>query len=145
MNNRGRRKRVGGLRQTWCDRHIGYQGYDNELQSDQRDGRRADDYVEVLPSCECCHLITNFVWVLAAGKRYLTLEMGLGPVPSLSKQSGDVPRCRTPKEAAIREYTDVHNENPKPLIWTKPADQILASIARFALRTCPSPPDVASA
>jgi transposase len=44
-------------------------------------------------------------------------------------------------EAAIREYIGVHNENPKPFVWTKTADQILASIARFAQRTCPSPPD----
>jgi transposase len=40
-------------------------------------------------------------------------------------------------EAAIREYIGVHNENPKPFVWTKTADQILASIARFAQRTCP--------
>jgi transposase len=39
-------------------------------------------------------------------------------------------------EAAIRDYIDVHNENPKPFVWTKTADQILASIARFAQRTC---------
>ena len=38
-------------------------------------------------------------------------------------------------EAAIREYTDVHNEDPKPFVWTKSADQILASIARYAQRT----------
>ena len=38
-------------------------------------------------------------------------------------------------EAAIREYIDVHNEDPKPFVWTKTADQILASIARYALRT----------
>jgi transposase len=38
-------------------------------------------------------------------------------------------------EAAIREYIDVHNEDPKPFIWTITADQILASIARFAQRT----------
>src|SRR6202162_5272679 len=38
-------------------------------------------------------------------------------------------------EAAIREYIDVHNENPRPFVWTKTADQILASIARFAQRT----------
>ena len=44
-------------------------------------------------------------------------------------------------EAAIREYIDLHNENPKPFVWTKTADQILASIARFAQRTCSSPPD----
>lgn len=38
-------------------------------------------------------------------------------------------------EAAIREYIDVHNVDPKPFVWTKTADQILASIARYAQRT----------
>ncbi len=38
-------------------------------------------------------------------------------------------------EAATREYIDIHNEDPKPLVWTRTADQILASIARFAQRT----------
>jgi len=38
-------------------------------------------------------------------------------------------------ESAIREYLDVHNQSPKPFIWTKTADEILASIARFAQRT----------
>ena len=38
-------------------------------------------------------------------------------------------------EAAIREYIDLHNEDPKPFVWTRTADQILASIARFAQRT----------
>ena len=38
-------------------------------------------------------------------------------------------------ETAIREYIDVHNEDPKPFVWTKTADEILASIARFAQRT----------
>jgi transposase len=38
-------------------------------------------------------------------------------------------------ETAIRQYIDVHNENPKPFKWTKTADQILASIARYAQRT----------
>ena len=41
-------------------------------------------------------------------------------------------------EAAIREYIDVHNENPKPFVWTRTADEILASIARFAQRTRPA-------
>jgi transposase len=43
-------------------------------------------------------------------------------------------------EAAIREYIDVHNQNPKPFVWTRTADQILQSIARFAQRTCASQP-----
>lgn len=37
-------------------------------------------------------------------------------------------------ESAIREYIDLHNEDPKPFLWTRTADQILASIARFAQR-----------
>src|SRR5215831_12330154 len=41
-------------------------------------------------------------------------------------------------EAAIREYIAVHNEDPKPFVWTKTADEILASIARFAQRTTPA-------
>ena len=37
--------------------------------------------------------------------------------------------------AAIREFIRVHNETGKPYVWTKSADEILASIARFAQRT----------
>src|SRR5438132_2793255 len=43
-------------------------------------------------------------------------------------------------EAAIREYIDVHNEDPRPFVWTKTADQILASIARYAQRTTAAQP-----
>jgi len=42
-------------------------------------------------------------------------------------------------EAALREYIAVHNENPKPFAWTRTADQILASIARYAQRTVVAP------
>lgn len=38
-------------------------------------------------------------------------------------------------EAAIRAFIVDHNVNGKPFIWTKTADEILASIARFAQRT----------
>ena len=38
-------------------------------------------------------------------------------------------------ESAIRQYIDIHNEDPKPFVWTRTADEILASIARFASRT----------
>jgi len=37
-------------------------------------------------------------------------------------------------EEAIREYLSVHNNDPKPFVWTKTADQILASVARFCQR-----------
>lgn len=38
-------------------------------------------------------------------------------------------------KAAIQAFIDAHQANPKPFIWTKSADAILASIARFAQRT----------
>jgi len=34
-------------------------------------------------------------------------------------------------EQAIRHYLDSYNETAKPFVWTKTADQILASVARF--------------
>ena len=37
-------------------------------------------------------------------------------------------------EGAIREYIEIH-EDPTPFIWTKTADEILASIGRYAQRT----------
>jgi transposase len=37
-------------------------------------------------------------------------------------------------ETAIRHYIAVTNEAPTPFVWTKTADQILASIARFCHR-----------
>lgn len=37
-------------------------------------------------------------------------------------------------EAAIGRYIEVTNERPKPFVWTKTADQILASVARFCHR-----------
>ena len=37
-------------------------------------------------------------------------------------------------EAAIRRYIESTNARPKPLVWTKTADEILASVARFCHR-----------
>ncbi len=37
-------------------------------------------------------------------------------------------------EQAIRTYLNIYNEDPKPFIWTKTADEILASLARFCGR-----------
>jgi len=36
---------------------------------------------------------------------------------------------------AIQEFIDATNSQPKPFVWVKSADEILASIARFAQRT----------
>jgi transposase len=44
-------------------------------------------------------------------------------------------RSRWELERAIKDFIDVTNETPKPFVWTKSADAILASIARFAQRT----------
>jgi transposase len=37
-------------------------------------------------------------------------------------------------ERAIRQYLDIYNQAPKPFIWTKTADEIFASLARFCKR-----------
>jgi transposase len=37
-------------------------------------------------------------------------------------------------EQAIRAYLTIYNEQPKPFVWTKTADEILASVARFCHR-----------
>jgi len=42
-------------------------------------------------------------------------------------------------EKAIRAFLDMHNEQPQPFRWTKSADEILASVARFCQRTSDSP------
>jgi transposase len=41
-------------------------------------------------------------------------------------------------EDAIKRFVEIHNEAPKPFIWTKTADEILASVTRFCLRTSDS-------
>ena len=38
-------------------------------------------------------------------------------------------------EQAIKHYLDFHNANPKRFVWTRTADDILASIERFCLQT----------
>jgi transposase len=40
--------------------------------------------------------------------------------------------------AAIKEFLALTNEQPKPFMWTKTADQILESVARFCKRTSDS-------
>ena len=43
-------------------------------------------------------------------------------------------------QRAITEFIEVTNDEPKPFVWTKSADEILASIARFAQRTLAAHP-----
>jgi transposase len=44
-------------------------------------------------------------------------------------------RSRRALEDAMRMFLADHNANPKPFAWVKSADDIIDSIARFALRT----------
>jgi transposase len=46
-----------------------------------------------------------------------------------------VHRSVTHLKAAIQEFIAAHHATATPLVWTKSADEILASIARFAQRT----------
>ena len=41
-------------------------------------------------------------------------------------------------EQAIRHYLTVYNEDPKPFVWTKTADQILQTLKAFCQRTSTS-------
>jgi transposase len=38
-------------------------------------------------------------------------------------------------EAALLRYVEANNHDPKPFVWTKTADEILAAVARFCKRT----------
>jgi len=49
-----------------------------------------------------------------------------------------VDRSTQALEQRIRTYLEVYNEVPKPFIWTKPADEILQTIARYCERTSAS-------
>ncbi|GEL65697.1 hypothetical protein KBA01_29830 [Kozakia baliensis] len=46
-----------------------------------------------------------------------------------------VHRSTAELEADIAAFIDAHNENPRPYRWVKPADEILASVKRFCLKT----------
>jgi hypothetical protein len=37
-------------------------------------------------------------------------------------------------EAAIMRYLEANNDDPKPFVWAKTADEILASVARSCKR-----------
>ena len=41
-------------------------------------------------------------------------------------------------EKVLRNYLETYNREPKPFVWTKTADEILANVARFCQRTSDS-------
>ena len=65
---------------------------------------------------------------------YRTLDR-IAKEKSLGMTAQGSHRSRWEGERAIKDFIDVTNETPKPFVWTKTADAILASIARFAQRT----------
>src|SRR5437870_886466 len=64
-------------------------------------------------------------------RRHLDYESSGSPSQQILKQiRRGVHRSVRELEVAIREFIAAHNETPKPFVWAKTADQILASIAR---------------
>jgi hypothetical protein len=41
-------------------------------------------------------------------------------------------------EAAIKSYLEITDQSPRPFVWNKTADEILASVARFCAQTSES-------
>lgn len=61
------------------------------------------------------------------------VERFFGLVTEHALRRGSHKSSRELREA-IYEYLDAHNEDARPFVWTKTADDILASIARFSTR-----------
>ena len=69
---------------------------------------------------------TSGSWMNLAERRFAAL--------TVKQLRRGVHRSTRELEAAIRRYIDITNERPKPFRWTKTADEILASVARFCHR-----------
>ena len=61
------------------------------------------------------------------------VERGFSELTSKSLRRGTHRSVRA-LNADIRAWIDGWNENPRPYVWTKTADQILESIARYCTR-----------
>jgi hypothetical protein len=48
------------------------------------------------------------------------------------------PRSTWEPQGAIRRYIEVTNHRPKPFVWTKTTDEIIASVSRFCKPTSDS-------
>ena len=80
MNNGGRCKCLAGLRLIWRAGHVGDEGHDDELESDQCAGRRSHDYVKVRPSAERCHAVASN-WIRSTFIRSAGAVTGVLPMP----------------------------------------------------------------
>jgi hypothetical protein len=52
-----------------------------------------------------------------------------------NRRMSDLHRSTDELETAIKTYIDAVNANPRPFVWTKSANDILASVKRFCLAT----------
>lgn len=73
------------------------------------------------------------------GRRSSRLDLVEGFSRS-SRRSGSSGACTAARELieAIEDYIETRNEEPRPFIGTKSADEIFASIARYCQRTSDS-------
>jgi transposase len=74
-----------------------------------------------------CHFVPTYSSWLNQVERWFAL------ITERSIRRG-VHRTTEALEKSIREYIRVHNEDPKPFVWTKSADEIIASVARHCQR-----------
>ncbi len=83
-------------------------------------------------------LLAPFIADGQSGKRTSSIALRRAPDP---QRSFELSACRVWDDrarrvrAAIVEYIDEHNVEPKPFRWTKSANDILDSLARFGTRT----------
>ena len=61
------------------------------------------------------------------------VERWFGELTTKLLRRGTHPSVRA-LNADIRGWIETWNENPRPYVWTKPAEQILESIARYCQR-----------
>ena len=70
---------------------------------------------------------TSASWLNQVERWFATLTQSLHPPRH--------PSLHAPARASIKHYLELNNADPKPFVWTKTADDILASVERFCLRT----------
>jgi len=81
------------------------------------------------------HSTIGRIWRAFGLKPHRTRSFRLSQDPQLVEKIRDtVGLYMSPPDNAVVVCVDAHNEKPKPFRWTKSADEILASIARFATR-----------
>jgi hypothetical protein len=119
-----------------CGRPTGFDGQETALKAEKDGPKLASRRLE-----HPCRM-------LEIGETNLKTVVHSYPVSNLDLRHGLINRpCATFRlypsgthrstvqlEQAIRHYRAIHNESPQPFVWTKTADDIFESIARFCKR-----------